>query len=99
MTDVFVFLNNILLSTEEWEIVNNDLQLKTFVKAGDKIKLRCGEAFLGYEADGTTNRWHLNVEIDKLRFNNFMYSVYDHKDEPIVANLLDQLRTAIGLID
>lgn len=100
MHDILVSVNGIPLSENDWVITkDNDLQLLTYVAAGDKIQLRCGPAYIGFTSDGNTNKWHLHSDVEKLRFNNFMFRVYDKKDQPTISNLLGQLRTAMGLIE
>ena len=97
--DILVFLNGIMLLDDDWQIVNNDLLLSTFVGKDDEIKVKCGEAWVKWRADGLTNRWPLGMEVEQLKFRSFMDEVYRRREEPLINNLIDQLRMAIGLLD
>ena len=100
MNDIQVFLNGILLLDDDWYITNdNDLIISTFVGKDDDVKIRCGDAWVKIKATGLTNRWPIGMDLDQLKFRSFMDSVYRHKDEPLVADLISKLKMTMGLIE
>ena len=98
---IAVYLNSIQLKDDEWHITSgNELQLTVFVGVGDEVRLyNNGSNYIKFAADGTTNRWKLGVDIEHMRFRSFCDTVFEHRNNPTVADLISQLRTTIGLVD